>query len=254
MSRGISRTWSSALLGAFVSVALAACGGPPPTGPGAASKGAAPARATPTPPPSPSAQAIGKDLAARTVLTFNALKSFQGIAQTMEVEPNQGKTNKTEIDVVFKAPDRFRVQVRPGFENAGLKLVFRDGGDHLQIRLAGILGVARLTIGADDPRARNSHGHQIMQVSEKGILNRLADPRGAVTYLGDASLEGKPTHVVRLTGPMLLKGVTEERIHIDKATMVPLRGEMYQGTRLIFASTIKQIKLNTPVQDSVFEI
>lgn len=248
--RSSSSGW---VLATVLTLGLTACGGAvPTTGPSA--RRVAPAPARPTPPPNPSAQAIGKDLASKTVQAFNALESFEGVAQTMEVEPREGKTNKTEIDVLYKAPDRFRVQVRPGFENAGLKLVFHDGGEYLDIRLGGLLGVAKLRISADDPRARNSHGHPIMQVSEKGILNRLADPRATVTYLGDAVVEGKPTQVVRLTGPMLLPGVTEERIHIDKVTRVPLRGEMYQGSKIIFASTLKRIRLNPAVAPDAFEI
>ncbi len=244
----MTRIW---WIAAVLAAGLVACGTAPTA---TVTKKAAPAPTKPSPPPTPTNLALGKELAAKTVQTFNSLQSFEGIAQTLEIEPTQGKTNKTEINILFKAPDRFRVQVRPGFENAGLKLAFRDGGDHLDIRLAGILGVAKLTIGADDPRARNSHGHQIMQVSEKGILNRLADPRGLVTYVGEAAVEGKPTQVVSLTGPMLLKGVTAERIHIDKATGVPIRGEMLQGSKLIFASTIKSIKLNPTVSSDAFDI
>jgi outer membrane lipoprotein-sorting protein len=233
---------------------MSACGTSPTATSPKKTAAAAPVPSNPTPPPSATDQALGKELAAKAVQAFNSLKSFEGVAQTMEYDFKQSKTNKTEFNVLFKAPDRFRVQVRPGFENAGLKLVFNDGGDHLEIRMPGLLGVAKLKIGADDTRAQNSHGHPIMQVSEKGILNRLADTRGSVVYKGESTVEGKAAQVVSLTGPMLLKGVTEERIYIDKATTVPIRGEMLQGQRVIFASTIKQIKLNPAVSADEFDI
>ena len=236
----------------ILALSLVGCGDAPMA---TVAKKPATTQAAPTPPPSPSNQAIARQMANKTVAAFAALKTFDGIAQTMEVDPKDGEVYRSEVDVMFKAPSKFRLTVRPGFDMAGLKLSFDDGSDHVEVRMAGVLGVAKIKLGADDPKAKTSRGHSIMKVSEKGILTRLGNPKGQVAYIGDSAIEGKPTNVLSLTGSgVMLEGVTEERIHIDKATSLPIRGEMLNGRQVIFSSTIKNLRPNAPVSDDVFDI
>ncbi len=212
-----------------------------------------PAPVAPTPPP-PSNQQIGKEMAVKAIAAFSQLKSFRANVHSTDNDPKNNETYKSAVDVQFRAPNKFRLQVLPGFENAGLKLAFDDGGDKITVRLGGMLGVAKLQLGTDDSRARTSRGFPFMSITIKGTLARLGDPRAVVGYAGDSVLDGKPCHVLTVAGPILLPSVTEERIYFEKGTFLPARAEERIGGKIVFSSTLKELKPNAPIAHDAFNI
>lgn len=233
---------------------LAACGQQPPVTTQARTQAApAPVPVAPTPPP-PSNQQVARELAGKAIATFGQLKTFRATAVSTDNDPKNQETYKSAVEVQFRAPNRFRLQVLPGYDNAGLKLAFDDGGDKITVRLSGVLGVAKIHLGLDDSRARTSRGFPFMGITIKGTLSRLGDPRAVVGYLGDTVVEGKNCHVLGVTGGVLLPTVTEERVFFEKGTFLPVRAEERIGAKIVFSSTLKDLQPNAPIAPDAFNI
>lgn len=215
-------------------------------------KGSPPAVPTP---PSPGNQAVATDLANRAVQALGTIGTFTAEARIVDVDPLDGDVYKVNVSVMFKAPARNRFTVLPGsHSNEGLRMMFDDGGDHVIVRPGGILGMARIRLGVDDERVRTSRGFPLMQITQRGILNRLTSPNAALAYLGESSLEGNKADVVALKGPVLLKGVTEERVFLDDRTHLPVRTEMRVGHEIVFAVTVKNLVPNAKLPPDAFDI
>lgn len=208
----------------------------------------------PTPPP-PSSQAVAKALADKASVALDTIGSFTAEARTIDVDPNDGDVYKVNVSVMFKSPAKNKFTVLPGsHSNEGLRMVFDDGGDHVIVRPGGLLGMARIKLGVDDSRVRTSRGFPLMQITQKGILSRLSSPKATLGYLGEASIDGAKAQVVSVTGPALLKGVTEERVFLDNTTYLPVRSEMRAGKEIVFAVTVKNLEPKATLPADAFDI
>jgi hypothetical protein len=189
------------------------------------------------------------------VEAFGALKSLRATVHTTDLDPADGDVYKGILDVYFQAPARFMFTVKPGSRhNVGTRMAFRDGDAGISVRPGGVLGFAKVKLGVEDKRVRTSSGFPIMAITPKSMVGRLADPQAILGHVGDAAVDGKAVTVLAVSGPVLPRGATEEWVYADKATGLPIRGELRVGKQVVFSTTLREFKPDAAIPEGTFDL
>lgn len=223
-------------------------------------KKATSASATPTPKPTVAAAdanlPIERKIVAKAQKAYDALKNYSATISFFSKKdekkaPDAKALLNAKFKYVFQAPrmEMFNVLEHSVSIAVGAKIVWK--GDTKVVGKAGILS---LTLDLNDSKVTTNRNWTFGQMDHVAVLERLNNPKGELSLAGKSTIGGIDAYILKLKGPIIDEGVTEESIAIDAKTFLMLSDEVYVGDEMVFQLKINVDGTNIDVPAGTFDV
>lgn len=199
---------------------------------------------------------IERKIVAKTQKAYDALKNYSATISFFSKKdekkaPDAKALLNAKFKYVFQAPriEMFNVLEHSVSIAVGAKIVWK--GDTKVVGKAGILS---LTLDLNDSKVTTNRNWTFGQMDHVAILERLNNPKGELSLAGKSSIGGVDAYILKLKGPIIDEGITEESVAIDAKTFLVLSDEVYVGDEMVFQLKINVDGTNIDVPAGTFDV
>lgn len=182
----------------------------------------------------------------------NAVYKMDTYRLIMESENWKGKKHEKKLlRFQFKKPNLMRTDVLEGRKRGSTVLLNKEG----KIRGRNRIGFKK-TLKPTDRRLRNIRGYTFMNSSLLDKTERLKNhilERGCKATLTEEECMGRPAYYLHIDHKDADDPITKEDAWFDKKTYVILKNLKYENDVKVTDTTWRDIEINIPMDDEIFE-
>jgi len=215
---------------------------------------------TPSPSPTVDNLSLAQKVLLKSKETYDALNSYSATL-TMYTKRNDkdfadsSEVITSESKMIFQQPRNTSIlAIKHSISAAaGAKMVW-TGGDTVNLKASGILGLLPLSFKLNDKTITTNRGWRLDQMDHVGILSRVLDSKAQQTLAGKSKVNDRDVYVIKVTGNPLDEFVTEEDVYIDMKNFTIVGDQCYSDKELIFQVKLTLEGTNIEIPAGTFEI
>lgn len=181
----------------------------------------------------------------------DAVKDYTETIVAHEVK--DGRVEDRTYHYSFKKPDFARTEIVSGPGSGGAAVW--KGGDTVRGHQGGFLRGIKLTLSIHDGRATDLRGKTIDAAAYPSMIAAMTDD-GTLSEEPGQPVAGVATDDVVLlpSDPTKIRGLTKDVLVLSRETHLPLEHLGYQGTQVVEDEKFTDLKLNSDLPDSTFDM
>lgn len=204
--------------------------------------------------PRPATTIGAKDAKAAELLkglraTDAQLKTLSATASFWETDGQKQGDHAAEI--VIAKPGQIGAKITKSTDamKRGVKLVYLNDG-----KVRAKLGFIKKTFDYTDSTVTSLRGWRIDQTNFESIVAGILHPQASVKALGPTTVGGHAAQLLEVVSPGMLPGATKQVVALDAKRHVPLKLEVYDGTKVVYRLELTNVQLNPQLPKDAFKL
>ena len=182
------------------------------------------------------AQIVSRVMARRQIV-----QSFESMLETREWKGREFRG--TQYRMLMQPPSLVKNSVLQSTTQfmVGMEMLV-DGSDKVKIKLPGLLSFVRMTVSAQDERAKSLNGYFPRQTDPSVFITAVTDPSIRLEPRSPLVFEGRVLPVLGFTRTDLPAGITSAEAAVDMQTGDVAVGRLLSGGKLVYEYRMRGIR------------